>query len=203
MAYKEGDDWVFDKKEVDKIFEKSINKKLKKSGSLTESEILEIGKELDVDALALRDAIRDVKSNVALDAIIGKRERLTSPGGTKGGFGSFIVGIIMAISGGYMLTNNIQVRSGFWGHRYGFGGFQISAFGATLIPLLIGIGLLFFDGKSKIGWVLTGGSILTIFVGIITNLDIIFQPTSLYVTMIMLVLLIGGIGLVARSLRSF
>jgi hypothetical protein len=40
-----------------------------------------------------------------------------------------------------------------------------------------------------------------IFVGILTNLDIYFQPTSLFNTLLMLVLLLGGVGLVARSLR--
>ena len=33
------------------------------------------------------------------------------------------------------------------------------------------------------------------------HLDIYFQPTSLFNTILMLVLLTGGIGLVARSLR--
>jgi len=36
---------------------------------------------------------------------------------------------------------------------------------------------------------------------VITNLQIYFQPTSLFSTIVMLVLLAGGIGLVARSLR--
>ena len=46
---------------------------------------------------------------------------------------------------------------------------------------------------------LTGGGALVILVGIIANLDIHFQQTSLLNTLIMLVLLVGGIGLVVRS----
>jgi hypothetical protein len=34
------------------------------------------------------------------------------------------------------------------------------------------------------------------------NLRIYFQPTSLFNTLVMLVLLVGGLGLVARSLRA-
>ena len=68
---------------------------------------------------------------------------------------------------------------------------------------MFGIGLLFFDGKSAIGWVLTIGGAVIIFVGILVNLQIYFRPTSLYNTIIMLVLLAGGIGLVARSLRAY
>jgi hypothetical protein len=72
----------------------------------------------------------------------------------------------------------------------------------TLIPFLIGVGLIFFDGRSKPGWVLTILSLLVIFIGIIANLRIYFAPTSLYVTLITLVLLVGGIGLMARALKA-
>jgi hypothetical protein len=43
---------------------------------------------------------------------------------------------------------------------------------------------------------------LVILLGILTNLTIFFRPTSLFNTMIMLVLLAGGLGLIARSLRA-
>ena len=44
---------------------------------------------------------------------------------------------------------------------------------------------------------------LIILVGIITNLNIFFRPTSLFNTLLMLALLAGGLGLVARSVRSY
>jgi hypothetical protein len=123
-------------------------------------------------------------------------------GGTPGGVGSFFLGLIMAISGGYLLTNQVRVTSTFWGYRFGlFGGATVSAFGITLIPFLIGVGLVFFNGRSKLGWLLSGGSLLVIFVGIIANLRVYFASASLYVTLIMLILLVGGLGLIARSLR--
>jgi hypothetical protein len=77
-----------------------------------------------------------------------------------------------------------------------------NAFGISLIPLLIGVALLFFDGRSKLGWVLTLLGALVIVLGILTNLTIFFRPTSLFNTIIMLVLLAGGLGLIARSLRA-
>ncbi|MET0556431.1 MAG: hypothetical protein ABW221_25565, partial [Vicinamibacteria bacterium] len=70
------------------------------------------------------------------------------------------------------------------------------------IPIVIGLGLLFFDGDSTWGWVLTVGGALVIFVGILMNLRIYFEPTSLFNTLIMLTLLAGGLGLVARSLKA-
>lgn len=102
----------------------------------------------------------------------------------------------MAVAGAYLLTTQVTVHSGFWywGGR--------SAFGYSLIPLIFGIGLLFFNGRSIAGWLLTIAGAVIIFAGILTNLEIYFQPTSLFNTVVMLVLLAGGIGLVARSLRA-
>ena len=48
---------------------------------------------------------------------------------------------------------------------------------------------------------LTAGGAVIIFLGILMNLRIYFEPTSLFNTLIMLVLLAGGLGLLARSLR--
>lgn len=122
-------------------------------------------------------------------------DRLQGAGGTQGGLGTFVFGFLMAIAGAYLLTNQVTVTSGFWR----FGGY--SAFGLTLLPLVIGIAFLFFDGASVAGWVLTIAGAVMIFAGIIANLEIYFRPTSLFNTIVMLVLLLGGIGLVARSLR--
>jgi hypothetical protein len=43
---------------------------------------------------------------------------------------------------------------------------------------------------------------LFILAGVIANMHIYFQQTSLFNTLIMLILLVGGLGLVARSLSS-
>jgi hypothetical protein len=40
-----------------------------------------------------------------------------------------------------------------------------------------------------------------VFLGILMNLRIYFEPTSLFDTLVMLVLLAGGLGLLARSLK--
>jgi hypothetical protein len=67
--------------------------------------------------------------------------------------------------------------------------------------MLIGIGLLFYNGRSVIGWLLTVAGALFILAGVLANLHIYFQQTSLFNTIVMLVLLVGGLGLIARSLR--
>jgi O-antigen ligase len=121
--------------------------------------------------------------------------RLRGAGGTEGGIGIFLLGFAMAVAGAWLLTNQVTVTSGGW-HFWGY-----NAFGLSLLPLIIGIALLFFNGRSIAGWLLSIAGAVIIFVGILTNLEIYFRPTSLFNTVLMLVLLAGGIGLVARSLR--
>jgi hypothetical protein len=122
-------------------------------------------------------------------------DRFRDAGGTPGGLGKFAVGFAMACIGGYLLTHQVMVASSYWGF---YGG---NTFGITLIPMLFGIALLFWNGRSIIGWLLTVAGALFIFAGIIANLHIYFQPTSLFNTIVMLTLLVGGLGLIARAIR--
>ncbi len=121
--------------------------------------------------------------------------RFRGAGGTEGGLGTFVIGFAMAVAGGWLLTNQVTVTSGYW-RIWGY-----NAFGLSLLPFVIGIAFLFFDGKSIVGWVLTLAGAVIIFIGIISNLEIYFRSTSLFNTLLMLVLLLGGIGLIARSLK--
>jgi hypothetical protein len=121
--------------------------------------------------------------------------RTRGAGGTEGGVGIFLIGFAMAVAGGWLLTNQVTVTSAYW-RLWGY-----NAFGLSLLPFIVGIAFLFFDGKSVVGWLLTLAGAVIIFIGIIANLDIYFRPTSLFNTLLMLVLLLGGVGLIARSLK--
>ena len=120
--------------------------------------------------------------------------RLSDVGGTPGGLGHFLLGLVMACVGGYLICNQVMVTGSYW-NFYG-----ANSFGITLIPMLFGVGILFWNGRSTIGWLLTVAGGLFIIAGVIANLHIYFQPTSMFHTLVMLVLLVGGIGMVARSL---
>jgi hypothetical protein len=117
-------------------------------------------------------------------------------GGTPGGLGTFAAGATMVVAGGYLLLQQVTVTTGFW-RLWGY-----DAFGLSLLPLLVGIGILFFNGRSVLGWGLTAAGALIILLGIILHLQVFFRPTSLFNTLLMLGLLAAGIGLVARSLRA-
>ncbi len=124
------------------------------------------------------------------------RRSLRDVGGTSGGLGEFVAGFVMACAGGWLLIHQVTVMSSFWSL------FGMNASGLSLVPVLVGVGFLFFDGRSILGWLLTAGGVIFLFVGIIANLHIYFRPTSLFNTILMLGLLAGGLGLIARSLRA-
>ena len=117
-------------------------------------------------------------------------------GGTPGGVGQFFAGLVMSVAGAYLLLNQVQVTTSFWS----FGSY--GGFGLTLLPLLVGVAFLFYNGTSVVGWLLAGLGAAIILASILMHLDVYFRPTSLFNTIVMLGLLFGGLGLVARSLRS-
>jgi len=129
----------------------------------------------------------------------GNSRRFEGAGGTPGGTGEFLVGVMVAAIGFYLLFSHVQVHSSYW-NFFGSGGAGRS-FGVSLVPLLFGIGILFVNGKSVLGWILGVGGLLLILTGILVNLDIYFQSTSLMNTLIMLGLIAAGFGLVVKGLR--
>ena len=115
-------------------------------------------------------------------------------GGTPGGLLHFVMGFVMVCLGGYLIANQVHVVGSYWSF-YG-----ANTFGITLIPMLIGVGILFWNGRSIIGWILTIAGVLFIFAGVIANMQIYFRSTTLFNTIVMLILFVGGLGLIARSL---
>ena len=101
----------------------------------------------------------------------------------------------MVCVGAYLLTNQVVVAGSYWSF---YGG---NTFGVTLIPLLFGVAILFWNGRSVLGWLLTIAGALFILAGVIANMHIYFQPATLFQTLVMLVLLVGGLGLIARAIR--
>src|SRR6202035_1450118 len=102
---------------------------------------------------------------VASFAILGLMadRRYSDVGGTPGGLGHFLMGFAMACAGAYLLANQVSVGGSYWGF-YG-----ANSFGIPLLPMMIGIAMLFFNGRSVIGWLLTAGGAIFILAGVIAN----------------------------------
>jgi hypothetical protein len=117
-------------------------------------------------------------------------------GGTKGGLGHFLLGLGLAIAGAYLFLDRVSVYGGYWGF---FGGPRQS-FGLSMVPVMLGVGMLFYSGRSFLGWLLFGGGLLVIVVGVFANLQLHFRQTSLIDTVMMLGMLAAGVGLMIRAL---
>jgi len=128
-------------------------------------------------------------------------------GGSNGGVGSFLIGFVMMVGGTYLLLNSIAVTSSFaYGSRlYGgnaFGGFSITS-GMIMIPFMLGVGIVFYNSKNIIGWLLAGGSLIGLVFGVISSIRFSFHAMSAFDLITILVLSIGGLGLLLRSLKAF
>lgn len=116
---------------------------------------------------------------------------------SRGSLVSFLAGVGVFALGAYMVMQNTVITSGF--RLSALFGRDIS-FGVTLIPLLLGIIVLFFNEKNILGWILFVGGILLILVGILMGLHIYFKPVSLVTAIIMYGCVAAGIGLSLKGL---
>ncbi len=128
-------------------------------------------------------------------------------GGTTGGTGRFFLGILMMVGGFYLLLKSIRVTANFgMGMRIasfsGMGNnFNVTG-GMIMIPFMFGVGLIFYNSKNMLGWLLALGSIAAMIFGVISSTRFSLQTMSSFDLIVILVLAIGGLGLFLSSLRS-
>jgi len=130
---------------------------------------------------------------------------INGAGGTPGGIGSFILGFLMMCVGLYLLLNSIVVTQAF---GLGMGLFSFAVWGSPititsgmiLIPFVIGVGMIFYNARSIVGWVIAIASLASLIVGVIASIHFMFRPMSLFDLIVILVLTVGGAGLFLRSL---
>lgn len=124
-------------------------------------------------------------------------------GGTGGGTGSFLIGLIMMIGGGYLLLNGIVVRPnfGFGAVAFRFGGVPVTS-GMILIPFMFGVGLVFYNARNWLGWILACGALVALVFGVMANMTLELGRMSAFDLLVIIILLVGGIGLFLRSLRD-
>lgn len=131
-------------------------------------------------------------------------------GGTSGGIGEFFLGVIMFTIGMFIFLSNVTVTNNFGmgtsifrigAGASGTGGFNFVS-GMILVPFLLGVGLVFYNRKNIIGWILTIGSVALLIIGIIISLQFRFRPMNLFNVLMIVVLIFGGAGLFLSSLRG-
>lgn len=108
----------------------------------------------------------------------------------------FVLGFLLLVFGVYMVFQSTQVSSS-W--PWYIGSFSVPT-GVIVVPLLIGIGMLFFNSKSAAGWLLTVLGALFIIVTIIMSVSIHFSTTSLFTFVLMFGSITAGAGMMMRAL---
>ncbi len=113
---------------------------------------------------------------------------------------SFFIGILMFGGGLFLIFQNAQVRSS-WGSGYFYhiGSWGIPN-GLIMLPVIIGIVMLFLMDRKIFGWIVTILGIIFILLTIIMSVRIVWRTTSVYVFIIMFGLAAAGGGLMLRAL---
>ncbi len=109
----------------------------------------------------------------------------------------YYAGAGMLAVGMILLLRSIQVNAGFSGHLFMMGRTHITT-GMMLIPFIFGVGLMFY-GSTQAGWLIAVCSLLLLIMGTIMNSRMTLRNMNLVELIVMLVLLGGGLGLMART----
>ena len=128
-------------------------------------------------------------------------------GGSRGGIGSYLLGLSMMCGGFYLLFNSIVVSSRFGtGYRVfsvpAFGGQYAITSGMLMIPFIFGVVMIFYNSRNYFGWLLALGSLLALIFGVLASVNFSFRSMSAFDLIVILVLCAGGLGLFLRSLQE-
>ncbi|MBD5470222.1 MAG: hypothetical protein HDR19_03675 [Lachnospiraceae bacterium] len=112
-----------------------------------------------------------------------------------------LAGLLMLVAGLFILSQKVMVSSGFFGYGFMIGGIHLGN-GLIMVPFIIGILWMFGSGGSLLSKLFTIASVVIIIVAIIMTTNLSMIRISLYEWVLILVLIFGGAGLVARLLLS-
>lgn len=109
----------------------------------------------------------------------------------------FLAGLAMLVSGLFIFSQKVTVSSGFFGYGLRIGGLYMTN-GLVMIPFIIGVVWMFASEGSFASKVFTVAGVLLIILAIIMTTNIRLVSITLYEWVLILVLIFGGAGLLAR-----
>lgn len=126
-------------------------------------------------------------------------------------FLQFLIGGCLFGAGGFLLANQVMVRSAMiYGNtrgRYGYGGMAVPwgtpGMGLLMIPLAIGVCMLFAGSYKRWANLLIWASLAALFVGIINSVRMSFMPTTLWQLGVYVVMIAAGGGLMFKGLNRY
>ena len=111
----------------------------------------------------------------------------------------FLAGLAMLIAGLFVFSQKVVVTSGFFGYGFRIGGIHMGN-GLIMVPFIIGVVWMFVTEGNIASKLFTAASILVVILAVIMTTDIRLMHVTLYEWALILVLIFGGAGLVARIL---
>jgi hypothetical protein len=135
----------------------------------------------------------------------------------SGDFVQFLIGGCLFGAGGFLMANQVLVRSelllqrtpGGFGRWGGWGGagaaipFGTPGMGLLMLPLGIGVCLLFAGSYRRWANLLIWGSLAAVLVGVLNSLRMSFIPTTLWQLGVYIVMIAAGGGLMFRGLNAY
>lgn len=105
-------------------------------------------------------------------------------------------GIALILTGLFMFFNHVKVGTGFMS-MLGIGG---GGFGLLFVPLMLGIGWLIYDAKSKIAWGITAASCAVVVFSVLSSITMNFPQLSFLGLMLMLLPFAAGGALLLKGM---
>ena len=128
------------------------------------------------------------------------KESEGSSSGSSGSLLQFLVGLILLGAGLFWIFQSVSVSTGYgYGYLFGIGDMHIPS-STVIIPLLIGILMLFLMEKKIYGWIVIAIGIVIILLSIIMSVRLHFRGGSLFNYIMMFSLTLVGGGLVLKNL---
>jgi len=166
-----------------------------------EEEIQRKLSELESTVLKEQTDLTTVKdlSNSNLTGAGGKKQSVTSAGEETiaRSDGAYFGGLALIFAGLLMVFQHVKVQSGLLAMLgLGSGGFAL-----LFLPLMCGIGMMFYDNKNKWGWIVTALSCVLLILSFLATLTVNFPPLTMMQMVIMFLpfaiggsLLVKGLG---------
>lgn len=139
---------------------------------------------------------------------------MINSGGTRGGFGQFVFGCLLAGIACWLFFDSVRMTTGQYGvfgnawtgvgRHFGNGAagfFGTTSMGVIFMPLAIGIFCLFVDAKRKWAWWLTWGGLGILIFEMISRVHFSMNiKTSSFI--LMLVMGMAGLALIFKSFKE-
>lgn len=114
---------------------------------------------------------------------------------------SFFIGLLMLGGGLFMIFQNIEVTSswGYGGHFFSIGSFHLSN-GLIMLPIIIGIGMLFLMERKIFGWIVLSIGIVIVLLSVMMTTHLHWNRSNAFTFIIMFGLTAAGGALVLKEL---